>query len=76
MYGGTEAHACVPLGPDRFDEALNMGNELLALYEELGYSSNHCARTAYLLFQLAVTRKVTLKKVNKRSVGGRGRGKG
>jgi len=37
-----------------------MGNELLSLYEELGFSSNHYARTAFLLFQLAVTRKSTL----------------
>eukprot|EP00961_Rhodomonas_salina_P149894 2017874-Rhodomonas_salina.1 len=52
-------------GAERHEEALRLGDELISLYGELGYSSNHYARTYYLLFQLAVTRSATLEKARR-----------
>jgi hypothetical protein len=49
-----------PDGPARFDEALRLGVEQIALHDELRCSPNHYARTHHLLFQLAVTRRATL----------------
>jgi len=50
----------LPGAAARFDEALRQGEELVAMYHEFRFSSVHLARTFYLLFQIAVTRRATL----------------
>ena len=47
-------------GASTFDEALRHGDELLRLYDALGCSPNHYARTYHHLFLLGVTRSATL----------------
>lgn len=49
-----------PDGPRRFDEALQLGADLIALYDDLRVSPTLYARTYHVLFQLGVTRRATL----------------
>ena len=46
--------------PARFDAALDVGEALIALYDDVGCSPNDYARTYFTLFTLAVTRRATL----------------
>ena len=61
----TMSDVRTPDGPQRFDEALGLGDELIALLEELRCSPNHHARAYHLLFQLGVTRRATLDQARK-----------